>query len=61
MRASRRRRSAGTWCSMPEWNYIGAAYGLAWAALLAYGVYVWRRARRAERTLADAERTGGAS
>lgn len=32
---------------MSEWVYIGAAYGLTWATLIAYGLYVWSRGSRA--------------
>jgi hypothetical protein len=44
---------------MSEWNFIIAAYALAWVTILTYGAHVWRRVRRAERALADIERTGG--
>lgn len=34
---------------MSEWAYIGAAYGLTWATLATYGVYLVRRRARAMR------------
>ena len=46
---------------MSDWIFIIAAYGLTWITLAAYGAYVGRRASRAERALAEAEQTGGAS
>lgn len=44
---------------MSEWNYIIAAYTLAWITVIGYAGYVWRRARRAERALAEVETRGG--
>jgi CcmD family protein len=35
-----------------EWSYITAAYALTWLTLGGYALYLWRRARRAERALA---------
>lgn len=44
---------------MSEWNFIIAAYALAWLTVATYAVYVWRRVRRAERAVVEVERNGG--
>ena len=31
-----------------EWPFVIAAYAVAWVGLMGYGIYVHRRARRAE-------------
>ena len=46
---------------MSEWNYIGASYALTWVTLAAFAVYVWRRARQAERAFEVTDSTGGRS
>jgi len=38
-----------------EWNFVAAAYGLAWATLGGYALYLRARVRRARRALAEAE------
>jgi hypothetical protein len=44
---------------MSEWNFVGASYALAWATILGYATYAWRRARRAERALIETRTDGG--
>ena len=36
---------------MSNWFYIGVAFGLTWAVLVAYFLYLGRRTRRAEEGL----------
>lgn len=43
---------------MSEWSYIGAAYGVTWVALAAYGVYLARRRSRAAADLAKLDGGG---
>ena len=40
--------------TMNEWNFVWAAYGLTWAVLLGYGLYVRGRVRRARERLLEA-------
>ena len=42
-----------------NWNFIVAAYALTWVTLAGFAVYVWRRARRAERAYEVIETSGG--
>jgi len=37
---------------MSEWGFVGAAYGLTWAVLVGYAIYLRNRVRRA-RDLAE--------
>ncbi|HEX7118750.1 MAG TPA: CcmD family protein [Longimicrobiales bacterium] len=36
---------------MSEWSYVGAAYGLTWAVLTGYVLYLRSRIRRARHVL----------
>ena len=38
---------------MGEWGYVWLAYGVAWATLVVYTVYLNRRAARARARLKD--------
>lgn len=42
---------------MSDWRWVMIAYGLAWAVLAGYALYLARRVRRAA---ADADSAGGA-
>lgn len=44
---------------MSEWNFIAAAYGVAWFGLAAYAYYLIARRRSAERALAAQIMDGG--
>lgn len=46
---------------MSEWNFIAVSYALTWVTLAGFAVYVWRRARRAERAFEVTDSTGGRS
>ena len=36
---------------MSNWGYVGLAYGITWATLAGFWVYLRRRTREAERLL----------
>ena len=42
---------------MSEWTYIGAAFGLTWAVLGGYALYLRGRMIQARQSLASAEGT----
>jgi heme exporter protein CcmD len=44
---------------MSEWNFVVAAYALTWVTLAGFAVYVWRRARQAERSYEATDTRGG--
>jgi CcmD family protein len=46
---------------MSEWNFIAAAYGVAWFGLAGYACYLIARRRAAERALAAQFIDGGVS
>ena len=46
---------------MNEWNFIIAAYGVAWALIGGYAVYLMRTVKRARALAAEAAGQGGAS
>jgi CcmD family protein len=43
-----------------EWTFIAAAYALTWLTLGGYALWLWRRARRAERVLNQIDPTRSA-
>jgi hypothetical protein len=45
---------------MSDWSFVTAAYGLTWAVLIAYGLVLSRRARRAGTAFGSGAAAGGA-
>lgn len=47
--------------SMNEWNFVIAAYGVAWTVFVVYALYLGRVVKRARDLAADAAMQGGAA